>query len=211
MPPKRKALDDITNTAPSTKKPAVDLTRKPDTATEAALRLLTPEHARNTVARLLTRYQDKSGSGYGAALGNSRGCLMVQKGGNRDENGYVQIAPIQEGNRQGTVNGVRQAKPPPQNAHRLVVWAEGSDEDRSKMLDERWQASHLCHESKCIAAAHLVVESKERNEARKACGRQLWEMELKKGSEVIKVESVFRCPCPGKKCIPKVLEGAIVI
>lgn len=205
MAPKRAALEDITNRPAKTAK-----TTKPDTATEAALRQITPQQAQETLDRLLNRYQDKSGQGYPAAVTDSRGCKVAQKGGNREDNGYIQIAPISAVGRLGSVNGVKKAKPAPQNAHRLVVVAHGSEEDKVKMLDEKWQASHLCHETKCISEDHIVVEPKERNELRKGCGKKLWVMEVQIGEEMKKIRSKWVCPCAGKKCIPKVLEGEVL-
>lgn len=87
--------------------------------TSAALSEVTPEQARATVHRLIEGYQDKSGSGYPRAKHTTAGCLIAQKAGNRDENAYIQIAPIVVGS---TTRGTTpKAKPPPQGAHRLAV------------------------------------------------------------------------------------------
>lgn len=141
---------------------------------------------------------DKSGSGYQAASRKPNGCILASKGTNRDRNGYVQIAPISTRTR-GSAS-TSSAKPLPQNAHRLVVIASQSPEDRRKLLEEPSHASHLCHEPRCIAKDHIVVESKDLNEARKDCeGNYLagW-AECAEGWKVV-FESTFACthnpPC----------------
>ncbi|KAH8688024.1 hypothetical protein GQ44DRAFT_833247 [Phaeosphaeriaceae sp. PMI808] len=95
----------------------------------AALAALSRALATTTLDRLIQGYQNKSGSGYGPATSNAAGCLLCQKGTNRADNAYVQIAPISSASRGAA--GEKRAKPLPQNAHRLVVIAHHSEEDVS--------------------------------------------------------------------------------
>lgn len=222
MPPKRQPLADLTNLQPPSKQAKTTTaattaassssisTRKPDSKTEAQLRLLTPQQAQETLERLLNSYEDKSGSGYLGAEFKANGCKIAQKGVNREDNGYIQIAPISAGTRAGTSNGIVKDKPAPQNAHRLVIWAHGTEEDRQNLLDNRWHASHLCHTPRCIAEEHLVVEPKEKNELRKRCAKELWMIEVMVDGALIKITSNYQCPCEGLKCIPKQLDGHVI-
>jgi hypothetical protein len=58
-------------------------TTRPVSRTLKELHEVTWQTARRTVQRLVDGYQDRSGSGYGAAVSNSKGCLLVQKAPNR--------------------------------------------------------------------------------------------------------------------------------
>jgi len=142
------------------------------------------------------------------------------------ENGYIQIAPLAFGPRtRAGKNDPRKAKPLPQNAHRLVVIAHKrqapfsypfrnmptyldhalttscrSEDDVARLLAGQ-HASHLCHQPTCINRAHIVVEPKERNEARKAC-RALGPIikTMVDGREVV-LPPNGSCGCLGEKCI----------
>jgi len=52
-------------------------------ATLSALAGISQALAASTLSRLVSGYQDRSGSGYGPALRNEAGCLLAQKGSNR--------------------------------------------------------------------------------------------------------------------------------
>lgn len=52
-------------------------------ATLSALGGISRSLAAATLERLVSGYQDKSGSSYGPALRNEAGCLLAQKGANR--------------------------------------------------------------------------------------------------------------------------------
>lgn len=129
---------------------------------------MSPRLADETLKRLRLGYTDKSGSRYSAATRMPNNCLLAQKGKNRDnDTGYIQIAPISTNTRglAGSKNDNLQS----QNAHRLVVMALKSEEDRCNLIEKGWEASHLCHNPTCIEETHIVVEAKKDNEARKVC------------------------------------------
>ncbi|KAI3392399.1 hypothetical protein diail_5750 [Diaporthe ilicicola] len=177
------------------------------------LRSVTPSAARDTLERLVNGYTDKSGAGYPAALTNAKGCVLAQKGANRktltiipQDNGYIQITPISTRTRAGTANGSVATKALPQGAHRLVVIAHGSDDDRHHLLHDSWHASHRCHEPTCISPDHIACESKDDNEKRKDCARELWVLKTRVGGEEVVVRSKYKCQCE-PACIPKVLEA----
>jgi len=65
-----------------------------------------------------------------------------------------------------------------------------SDDDVARLLAGQ-QASHLCHQPTCINKAHIVVEPKERNEARKT---------MVDGREIV-LPPNGSCGCLGEKCI----------
>jgi len=90
-----------------------------------ALSAVTPALAAETLQRLIEGYSDKSGSQYGPATTNLAGCQLAQKAPNRADNGYIQIAPVvRKAERTRALKGeAHKDKPPPQNAHRLVVVA----------------------------------------------------------------------------------------
>ena len=54
-------------------------------------------------------------------------------------------------------------------AHRVAVLLHHSADAVRRMLHEGQHASHLCHHPTCVNHEHIVVESKEDNEARKSC------------------------------------------
>lgn len=132
---------------------------------------------------------DKSGARYAAAVRTPNGCLLCQKAPNREvsttqsqtpnnadhvstqRNGYIQIAPVADltiRTRAGK-GATKKVKPLPQSGHRLAVMAFKEEEDIRHLLDDGWHASHLCGRTTCIEPGHLVVEPKDRNEARKDC------------------------------------------
>lgn len=100
-----------------------------------------------------------------------------------------------------SARGVRQIKPAPQNAHRLVVVGWKGEEDRRRMLEDGWHASHLCHNPTCANPDHIVVEAKARNEGRKRC-KALGPVVLVtiEGREY-RLPPNGTCECPGEKCI----------
>jgi hypothetical protein len=213
---KRARLDDANSIdTPETDDGNIDVPNTPaatapkaESKSNAELRLLSASAAAVAIARLVNGYTDKSGSGYSPAIRTSSGCLLAQKGVNRTDNGYIQIAPLSFGSRAGTTNGTRAAKPLPQGAHRLAVIAEGTQKERAHLLDDGWHASHRCHQPRCIARDHLVVESKDSNEKRKRCAHDLWMAEMEVDGEVKTFRSVFRCPC-SPPCVPRRLEGEL--
>ena len=167
--------------------------------------------------RLRDGYTDaKSGSGYGGWVVTKHGCWVAQKGVNRESNGYIQIAPISTATRAGTTNGVVKAKPLPQGAHRLAVIASkryktpscslnstnlylaSSNDDVQRMLDGD-HASHRCHNPRCLNPEHLIVESKERNEARKGCAGRVQVYTTIGGLKY--VLEAKACSCEGPPCI----------
>jgi hypothetical protein len=163
----------------------------------AQLREVSKESAIAAVARLVNGYTDKSGSGYGPATTNSKGCILCQKAPNRDDKGYIQIAPISTNTRAGSTNGVTSAKPLPQGGHRLVILATKSDEEIEKLLYQGYHASHTCWETVCLNEEHLQVETKEENEKRKAhAGRTRYITEIDGKQYVLEPELVCDCRTP---------------
>jgi hypothetical protein len=157
-----------------------------DSASLTELKALSIETARVTWTRLKEGYEDKSGKGYPAAIRTPNGCLSCQKVPNRQvsqlscyhiknlltlrqQNGYVQIAPVVEVRTRVRSGEPRKAKPLPQNGHRLAVIAWHSEESRRHLLDDGWHASHRCANPLCIEPSHIHVEPKSANEARKSC------------------------------------------
>jgi hypothetical protein len=65
-------------------------------------------------------------------------------------------------------------------------------------------ASHLCHQTNCINPAHIVVEPKARNEARKACRALGPIIRTQIGGEWFVLDRPGGCECPGEKCIAMV-------
>lgn len=63
--------------------PAPQPASKLDSPTIIELRRVTQDNAAATIQRLIDGYSDKSGANYSAAVANSRGCLLAQKGANR--------------------------------------------------------------------------------------------------------------------------------
>ncbi|KAF7535444.1 hypothetical protein G7054_g5378 [Neopestalotiopsis clavispora] len=120
------------------------------------------------IQRLMGGYKDESSSQYPAATINAAGCALARKALNRDDNGYVQIAPIVTERSRARRGEELKEKGLPQRAHRLAVLAYKSDKDVARLLGGD-NASHLCHQPTCINPDHLVVETKEAKEARKAC------------------------------------------
>lgn len=113
----------------------------------------------------------------------------MQKAPNRQDNGYIQIAPVVL-ERTRVAKGMKpQAKPAPQNAHRLVVIAykryvqtpssignyslqsadnQCSQDDIDRLLAGQ-HASHRCSQSTCLNPDHIIVEPQPDNEGRKRC------------------------------------------
>ncbi|KAH0558606.1 hypothetical protein GP486_004742, partial [Trichoglossum hirsutum] len=112
---KRPALSDP-ELKPTPKKPRVSPTLE-------ELSKVTREQALATVERLKVGYKDKSGASYEPAKSNEIGCVLAQKGTNREENGYVQIAPLVDIRTRARKGETKKPKARPQNAHRLVVIA----------------------------------------------------------------------------------------
>lgn len=125
------------------------------------------------------------------------------------DNGYVQIAPV-VGERTRVGKGqARRTKPAPQNAHRLVVVAHKADEEIARLLAGQ-HASHLCHNTTCIAEGHIVVEPKEWNEGRKCCpGAQPTYVAVWRGEEIM-LPPEGKCVCPGEKCISMIIRREAV-
>lgn len=135
------------------------------------LRLVTKKMARDTLQQLVNGYTVRNSTAIQPATTNSKGCVLVQKVANRDENGYIQIPPV------GFLDIHRTGKKTRmQNAHRLVIIAYKSEEEIRRLLWDLEQASHICHEPRCIKEEHLCVEPKNQNEDRKGCkGRvEVW-------------------------------------
>jgi hypothetical protein len=93
------------------------------TPSTTALAMITREQALATLSRLASGYTDKSGAGYPAAATNLAGCQLAQKGANREQNGYVQIAPIVTIRTRAAAGQEHKKKEVPQMAHRLVILA----------------------------------------------------------------------------------------
>jgi hypothetical protein len=213
---KKRAREDDTDEIPAATGEKTDLRNTPaptgqktESRSNGELRLIDASAAAAAITRLTDGYTDKSGSGYGPTIRTSSGCLLAQKGVNRTDNGYVQIAPLSFGSRAGTTNGTRATKPLPQGAHRLAVIADGTEEERAHLLDNGWHASHRCHQPRCIARDHIVVESKDSNEKRKRCAHDFWMAEMEVDREVRTFRSTFRCSC-SPTCVPRRLEGEVV-
>jgi hypothetical protein len=214
----RQPLQDIDANASKKPKPTPKpKPTKPESATLIELRTITREIAQACMDRLRDGYTDaKSGSGYGGWVVTKHGCWVAQKGVNRESNGYIQIAPISTATRAGTTNGVVKAKPLPQGAHRLAVIASkryktpscslnstnlylaSSNDDVQRMLDGD-HASHRCHNPRCLNPEHLIVESKERNEARKGCAGRVQVYTTIGGLKY--VLEAKACSCEGPPCI----------
>lgn len=90
-------------------------------------------------------------------------------------------------------------------ASRVVLWARMSQEEKEAFMDGKLQASHLCHESMCITDSHIIAETKEENEARKSCSKQLRRASVVIGGKVVELESTFTCEHE-PKCIPKIID-----
>ncbi|KAI0021713.1 hypothetical protein F4780DRAFT_737429 [Xylariomycetidae sp. FL0641] len=60
-------------------------------------------------------------------------------------------------------------------------------------------ASHLCHQPACINQDHIVVESKEENEARKGCKGRIIIKTIKTivGGVAYTLPPANQCPCAG--------------
>jgi hypothetical protein len=99
------------------------------------------------------------GQGSGPAARDERGCVIPQKAANRKENGYVQFKAGDH-----TVQ-----------ASRVVCFLNPdiSAAEKERMLRNDLQASHICHNSLCIAEAHIILETFDANEARKVCARKV--------------------------------------
>lgn len=172
------------------------------------LRTVDRQSAIDTLARVKNGYQDKSGASYAAAILTNSRCIVAQKSANRALTGYVQIAPIRSGTRAGTLNGVRQTKPLIQAIHRLAVVAYGTEDSRIRMLENGWHTSHRCHNSRCFAPDHIVVERKAANEARKAYAKEFWFLLLVIDGERKTAKSIYQCFCK-PSCIARELHGVI--
>jgi hypothetical protein len=109
------------------------------------------------------------GQGSGPATTTPEGCIMPHKQGNRALNAYIQIdpapkwLPAHQGDKQISW----------QLAHRVACYLEKPAGEVQLMLYGGYHASHLCHRSECNNTAHMVIETKQANEARKACSGRL--------------------------------------
>jgi hypothetical protein len=176
----------------------------PDSKTLGELANVTREQARITWDRLCDGYTDKSHAGYGPAKRNLAGCILVQKGCNRQENGYCQVAPVVMKRTRGPKGSPAKAKPRPQGAHRLAVIAFKNDADVQRMLQGD-HVSHLCSQPTCINPQHLTVEPKHLNEARKQCKCTGPIIKTRIDNTDYYLPPKEKCECAGAKCI-KMIE-----
>ena len=153
------------------------------------LRLVDRRMAVETVNAMKTGYTTRSKQSVPTAEVTDLGCWLAAKGSNRQENGYVAVAPKGLTATLGGARPSRATKALPQGIHRLAVIAHKSQADINHLLYDGWHASHLCHHPTCFNPAHITVEAKADNEARKSCrGRTIWRVRAG--------ERVLVCPPP---------------
>ena len=75
-----------------------------------------------------------------------------------------------------------------------------SAEDRERLLAGD-QASHLCHQTRCVNPDHIIVEPKAANEGRKACRALGPIIRTEFGGTELELLPLGECNCPGAKCI----------
>jgi len=136
------------------------------------------------------------GQGNGPALITGVGCIIPRKSANRADHGYIQVKPVNLGGDQN-----REPEISPQLAHRVVCYLHKTPEQVALMLYSKYHASHLCGVECCINHAHLAIETKQMNEARKACSQKVCIITVINGVRY----SLDPAPCPHHPpCIFKV-------
>lgn len=187
---------------------AAAVTKPSYSRTAQQLLAVSVEQAQKTLQRLIDGYTQKSGQGYPGMKTNLAGCWLAQKSPNRDENGYIQLAPVVECSVRSP-NGTHRNPVLPQGAHRLAVRA-WKTEDEFQRLVRGEEASHLCHQKSCFNPSHIVVESKCSNELRKRCAAYRAVVTLVNWMGInFKVLPTMKCGCTGAKCIHMVQEGTL--
>lgn len=190
MSTKKRPLEELDPNIPS---------KKPRQSKGDVLQKFTPEQARQCIDRLTNGFQDR-GQGYGPALINPKtNCLLPQKGLTRTEGGVHQISMISTATRGAA--GSKRAELPKSNAPRLVVWAKSTEEERRRFIEEDEDASHLCHESRCIREDHIIGESKARNQGRKTCAKEFIFTEVEVEGEMVRLDSEYMCSYEGHSCL----------
>jgi len=145
--------------------------------------------------RRLTHGHTYRGQGSPAAAVNAIGCVLPHKAANRAVCGYIQVAPAPALG----LGESREETVAPQLAHRVVCFLNCEAGQVTRMLYQGLQASHLCGNERCINAQHLVIETREENEARKACSNKV-DVYTRVGEQlyVLRAES---CPHGPRHCI----------
>lgn len=124
------------------------------------------------------------GQGSGPAVHNLVGCILAQKAGNRTDRGYVQVDPP-------CLTAAHRREPAMswQSAHRIICFLHKGADDVRNLLYEGYEASHLCHMSKCINPDHLSIETHDDNMSRRQCEGRV---------DIITTinDHVYLLPCP---------------
>lgn len=122
-----------------------------------------------------TKLLGGAGTSFRPAQRTPSGCVLTHQSTNRaGPTGYpiTQLVTITRSSTRARPGQVAPPRRPNVQANRLVAYLFGEAESRRRLTQQNHQASHLCHEAKCINPAHIVVEPKENNEARKLCRRR---------------------------------------
>lgn len=104
------------------------------------------------------------------ATTNAKGCWISTSRG-QQHGGHCQMAPLFPRARTRAANGLgpQTTKRMPQLLHRLSIRAWGTWNQLRHLLEDGWEASHLCHEPGCFRPDHLVVEPHLANMHRRRC------------------------------------------
>lgn len=123
------------------------------------IRLPLSQIALETATKALKRIE-KGSKFFKPSITNSIGCKIACKAKNKGKKGRVKCS-ITGSKNEYYIN-------------LLALIADDRKDDISKIEEDGFQASHLCHQSACFNSSHLVVESKESNLERNKCINWTW-------------------------------------
>jgi len=76
-----------------------------------------------------------------------------------------------------------------QSAHRIICFLYKDPDDVEKLLHEKYDASHVCHLSKCLNLDHIVIETHDENMDRRQCEGRVDVVNIVDGH-------IWLLPCP---------------
>jgi len=122
--------------------------------------------SKEDIEAALDRLRKGFPSFYGPATTNSLSCVLAAKTPNKSPK---KRPATEETIAHGWVRCKVGGQKPEYYAHHLALIVAGRKEELLKKEQRRSSVSHLCHQRTCFNAAHLVVESSEKNRDRNKC------------------------------------------
>ncbi|KAK9372954.1 zinc-binding loop region of homing endonuclease-domain-containing protein, partial [Lipomyces chichibuensis] len=120
------------------------------------------------IDRLVQGYRGNTfGSFIPPAVIAPNGCHLPQR--STTEAGYIKIQPVAVFTGHADKDEPNKTRVEFQLASRVVCYLTKSEDDVYNLLYRGYEASHLCHQPKCINPDHLVVETNRANISRRIC------------------------------------------